>query len=96
MAPDTPRGDLTAGQRAALIELDSTHDDRWLDKRTLSSLRAGVELRGEKLLAGETLPLAEAGLLLAERPLAGVTLYSITDAGRRFVERAAGQDGATP
>ncbi len=77
--------DLSPGQLAALVELHETRTDWNLSKRVLSSLRAGVELRGEHLAAGETKALASAGLITVERPMLGATLYSITEAGSALV-----------
>lgn len=82
---------LTAGQRAALLELYETRDDTWNARRVLSSLRAGVELRGEKLSAGATKPLAAAGLIKVARPPVGAALYSITSLGVVLVESAIGE-----
>lgn len=82
MTPPLPR-DFTRGQRAALAELADPTSDPVL---SLSALRAGVELRGEQLRAGATLPLASAGLIAVERRLLGATLYRITDAGREALD----------
>lgn len=77
--------EMSAAQRAALVELHETRTDWHLSKRVLSSLRAGVELRGEHLEAGETKPLASLGLIEVERRLQGASLYSITERGSALV-----------